>query len=122
MLQAAVAFTKHDFRGAEEIYTRILSINPSSVEATVQRALTRRELKNPQGMGKDANRAVELIDAQLVQRSNDHDLYYNRSVANRLLGNFDGAEQDMRQAYRFGRQGLLDTDLKTIALERKMAQ
>jgi len=120
MLQAAAAFTKRDFRGAESIYTRVLSVNPKSVEATVQRALTRRELKNLQGMQSDARRAVELIDAEFPQNPNSDDLYYNRSVANRLLGDFDAAERDVRQSYRLGHRGLMDNDLNTIALERKM--
>jgi len=122
MLQAAASFTKRDFRGAESIYTRILGINSKNVEATVQRALTRRELKNLQSMQSDARRAVELIDAELPQNPNNDDLYYNRSVAYRLLGDFDAAERDVRQSYRLGHRGLLDNDLNTIALERKMAQ
>jgi tetratricopeptide (TPR) repeat protein len=122
MLQGAVKTMKRDFHAAEDIYSRIISMDNNNAEAYVQRGLVRRELKNTQGMEADANRAIVLIDAGLQQNPNDADLYYHRSTAERMLKNFDAAEQDLNQSIHLGKHGNFDTDWKAIALERKMAQ
>jgi tetratricopeptide (TPR) repeat protein len=121
-LQAAAASMKRDFRTAEMLYSRILSINGNNEEAYEQRAIARRELGNTQGMQQDASQAVALIDGGLRQNPNSANLYYKRSIADRLLKNFDDAERDLSQAIRLGKRGNFDNDWKAIALERKMAQ
>jgi tetratricopeptide (TPR) repeat protein len=122
ILEAAARSMKRDFRGAEAIYTRIINTNNESIEGYLQRGLVRRSLANPQGVVEDATRARAFIDAALPQNTNNANLYYQRSLADRMLKDFDAAEQDLHQAIRLGKRDNFDNDFKAIEVERKMAQ
>ena len=121
MFEASGKFLHRDYKGAEEGYTKVLQSNNRHIDAYLQRAAVRREMDNGAGMQSDAKTALTLIDSELQQRS-DADLYYERSLANRLLKQFDAAEQDLRKAMSLNKSANWDNDLKAIALERKMVQ
>jgi tetratricopeptide (TPR) repeat protein len=121
MLDAAAKFMHRDLQGAETLYTRVIGMNNHDANAYIQRGLVRQSMNNPQGMQADASRARELIDAALPQDGNNANLYYQRSLADRMLKDFDVAEQDLNQAQRLGAHQNFENDEKAIAVERKMS-
>lgn len=122
MFQATNKFVQLDYKGAETLYTQAIAMNGNNANAYVQRGAVRRELHNTAGMKSDAERAIVLLNANLEQNTNNADLYYQRSLAHRLLKQFDAAEQDLQKAMQIANRAEWETDMKAIALERKMAQ
>jgi tetratricopeptide (TPR) repeat protein len=122
MFEASKKFMDMDFKGAEALYSRAIDANEGNANAWLQRGVVRRELGDVRGMASDAQRALIITEAAMRQNPNDADLYYQKSLAERLLKRFDVAEQDLRQAMRLSNSRKWETDLKAIALERKMAQ
>ncbi|MDX1974683.1 MAG: hypothetical protein SFT92_03295 [Rickettsiales bacterium] len=122
ILEAAKHVMEGDYRGAERIYSDILSRNDSNVEAHVQRAIVRRELKNPSGVQSDALTAVQLASAALQTQPRSYSLYYQRSQALRLLGEFDKAKADLLKARKLAGGNRWSTDLQAIEMERRIAK
>lgn len=122
MLEASGKFAEGDYQGAEALYSRVIAAGGADAEAYLHRGLVRREVKNTVGMTADANAAMQILNRELQQKGDSDALYYQRSLANRLLKNFDDAESDLRRAMQLKNRAKYDTDMKAIALERKMAQ
>ncbi len=121
MFEASNKFVAMDYKGAEALYGRVIGMNSTNANAWLQRGVIRRELGDTAGMTSDAKRALLLIDGAIGQTPNAN-LYYQRSLAERLLRQFDAAERDLREAMRLSNSNKWENDLKAIALERKMAQ
>lgn len=120
MLEASGKFVAGDYAAAEALYTQALSLNSSHPDAYLQRGLVRRELGNDTGARADAQAAFPLIEA-MAKGASQAQTHVRRSQAYRLLGRFDEAEAELRQAMRLTGSREWETDLKAIALERRMA-
>lgn len=124
MFAALSAMVQRKYEEAEQLYSQIIDQNGAHAEAYLQRAVARRELKKTSDMTKDARMALSLLNGQLKAKPNDADLYYNRSMAERLLHEFDAAKKDLLTAMQLkGTSGVTyQNDLQAIELERKMAE
>ena len=122
MLQAMQQAMNGDFKGAEAVYTSILSNNPQSADAYLHRGVLRRELKNTAGAQSDGKALVNLTNAQLQRNPRDPNLYYQRGMAYRLLGRYDQAMKDIESAIRMGGDPDWRSDLRDTMLEEKASR
>ncbi len=121
LFKAQEKLMKRDFSGAEQIYTQAIALDDSNVTAYLQRGVVRRELRNYRGVDSDARTVVALSNRIISANPRDPDGYYKRSMALRLLHQFDQAKKDVLTAIQLGGKLSLKNDLKAIELERRMA-
>lgn len=121
MFEAAKKTTARDYKAADTLYTKAIAINNGNISAYLQRGLVRRQLGDERGAGADAERAIALVNLRLKQAPDDAELYYQRSLGARLLGQFNAAEKDLRYAISLSSRSEWENDLKALELEKRMA-
>jgi len=119
IFEANSAVMKHDYPGAEGLYTQAIAINPNNTEAYLQRGFIRREMKNAAGAADDGRKAVMLANIGLQQEPGSAMLYHQRGMGERLLKDFDHAKDDIAKSLQLGGQADWQTDLQAIVLEQK---
>jgi len=122
MFEGAKYSMARQFKEADAVYSQIIASDGGNTEAYLQRAVVRRELGDESGKVSDARNAVALASASLQANPRDFNLYYQRSLALRLLKQFDGARRDLNAAMQLGGSVTWQNDLQAIDLEQKMAQ
>lgn len=89
--QAAAAYSDQDFEKAIKVYTEAIEVNPHNALFFAKRGQAFLKLTKPNACIRDCNRALELnCDSAAA--------YKFRGRANRLLGNWEDAAKDLRQA------------------------
>ncbi|MFO0389185.1 MAG: hypothetical protein ACK502_05640 [Alphaproteobacteria bacterium] len=121
MFKAQQSVMKKDLATAEALYTEAIARDGSNVQAYLHRGVVRRELHDYRGVDADARMAVTLANNVIRANPRDPDGYYERSMALRLLKQFDLARKDVLAAIQLGGKPSLSNDLQAIELERKMA-
>ena len=100
-----------DHDGAIADYNRAIALKPGNESAYYFRGNARSELGDRRGAKEDYGRAIELnpedADAYtaiadysraIEIKPDDADAYYNRGIAKRKLGDYDGAAADRKRA------------------------
>lgn len=120
MLQASQLVLNQEYGEAENVYSQVLVMNPNNLQAYIQRAIVRREMKNRRGMESDAVEVLNLTNLGLEKDPNNADLYYHRGTAYRLLKDFPKARADIQHALQLNPTDSWRQDLIAIDLEEKM--
>jgi len=84
-----------DYKGAIQIYTRVLDINPENVEAYVYRGMCKYHINDFQGSLIDYDKAIEI-------QPNYAEAYNLRGVSKGELGDKQGACDDWQKAFEYG--------------------
>ena len=124
LLEAAQTAVAGDYPGAIVLYNQVLQQNPGHVDALLQRALLKREVKDGLGQQADARRAWQLANTQVEANPRKAKAYWRRGMAYRLAQDFEPAKRDIRYAIELKGGQKLDwqTDLRAIELEERMYQ
>ncbi len=120
IFSATASVLKKDYPTAEKLYSQALAIDSSNINAYLQRGFVRREMGNTQGVESDARTAITLANNALKSNPRDSDIYYQRSMALRLIHQFELAKKDILTALQLGGKQSLQNDLKAIDLEQKI--
>ncbi len=121
VFKAQQSLIKGDYAGAEALYTQAIAQDNSNIQAYLHRGVVRREQRNSRGVDADARAALSLANDSIRVSPRDPDGYYNRSLALRLLYQFDQAKKDVLAAIQLGGKASLRNDLQAIELERRIA-
>ena len=121
IFKAQQSLMKGDYAGAEALYSQAIALDNSNIQAYLHRGVVRRERRDYQGMDADARIALALTNNAIRANPRDPDGYYERSLALRLLYQFDQARKDVLAAMQLGGKPSLKNDLQAIELERKIA-
>jgi tetratricopeptide (TPR) repeat protein len=121
IFKAQQSLMKGDFASAEALYSEAIARDSSNVQAYLHRGVVRRERHEWRGVDADARMAVTLANGTIQANPRDPDGYYDRSLALRLLQQYDLAKKDVQTAIQLGGKASLRNDLQAIELERKMA-
>lgn len=119
MFSAMQKVMHRDFRGAEAIYSKVIEANPNNIEAWLQRALMRRELKDAAGARSDGHQAAAIADRELAKNPNDATLYYYRGMGLRYMKDYPDAERDIARAIQMSGSASWKADLQATELEAK---
>jgi tetratricopeptide (TPR) repeat protein len=122
MLDAANKVMEGDLPAAEALYTSVIAMNASNIDAYLQRGFIRRIARNAQGSVSDARAAAALANAQLQANPNNADAYHSRGMAYRLANQYAQARKDIETGMRLNNNQSWQSDLQAIALEEKAAR
>lgn len=110
--KASTAFSDQDFEGAVNFYTEAILLNPTSSLFYAKRGQAFLKLVKPNACIRDCDRALELnCDSAAA--------YKFRGRANRLLGNWEFAAKDLRQACKLDYDEQADEWLKEVTPNAK---
>ncbi|XP_055389808.1 putative protein FAM10A4 [Condylostylus longicornis] len=110
--QAASAYSEQKFEEAIDLYTKAININPGNALFHAKRGQAYLKLKKPNACIRDCDRALELnCDSAAA--------YKYRGRANRLLGNWEAAAKDLRQACKLDYDEEADEWLKEVTPNAK---
>lgn len=120
MLEASQHVLKGEFPRAEILYSQVIATNPGNLQAYIQRAIVRREMKDRKGMEADAIEVLNQTNMGISKDPGNADLYYHRGTAFRLLKDFPKARADIQEAITLSPNDSWRQDLMAIDLEEKM--
>lgn len=110
--KANAVFSDGDFEGAVNFYTEAILLNPTSSLFYAKRGQAFLKLVKPNACIRDCDRALELnCDSAAA--------YKFRGRANRLLGNWEFAAKDLRQACKLDYDEQADEWLKEVTPNAK---
>lgn len=121
IFKAQQSVLKGDWATAETLYSEAIARDGANLQAYLHRGVVRREKRDWRGVDADARMALALANRNVSAHPRDPDGYYERSMALRLLRQFDLAKKDVITAIQLGGKQSLRNDLQAIELERKMA-
>lgn len=93
--------TMKDYKGAVQVYSRILEFNPENTEAMAYRGLCKYHLKDYDGALIDFNKAI-LFQPDYAE------VYDLRGIIKGELGDKDGACEDWKKSFELGFKGSFD--------------
>jgi tetratricopeptide (TPR) repeat protein len=120
MFAAMQAAIKKDYKTAEDMYSRMIALNPRDTNAYLQRGIMRRQMGNEAGALADGKSVVILANTSLQADPRAGALYYMRGMGFRLLKDYTQAEKDVQTAITQGGPPEWKTDLRAIELEKKV--
>ena len=110
--QAAAAYSEQKFQEAIDLYTQAIEINPGNALFHAKRGQAFLKLKKPNACIRDCNKALEInCDSAAA--------YKFRGRANRLLGNWEEAAKDLRQACKLDYDEETDEWLREVTPNAK---
>lgn len=110
--QAATAYSEQKFQEAIDLYTQAIEMNPGNALFHAKRGQAFLKLKKPNACIRDCNKALEInCDSAAA--------YKFRGRANRLLGNWEEAAKDLRQACKLDYDEETDEWLREVTPNAK---
>ena len=110
--KAAKAYSSGEFEEAVNFYTEAIILNPSSAMFYAKRGQAFLKLTKPNACIRDCNKALTLNPDSATA-------YKFRGRANRLLGNWEEAAKDLRQACKLDFDDEADEWLKEVTPNAK---
>lgn len=91
-------FMMKDYKGAVQVYTKILEYNPENPEAYAYRGLCKYHLKDYEGAMIDFNKALSI-------QPDYAEVYDLRGIVKGELGDKEGACEDWKKSFELGFKG-----------------
>uniref|UniRef100_A0A182Q3Z0 STI1 domain-containing protein n=1 Tax=Anopheles farauti TaxID=69004 RepID=A0A182Q3Z0_9DIPT len=110
--QAAAAYSEQKYDEAVDLFTKAIQLNPKSALYYAKRGQAYLKLQKPNACIRDCNRALEINPDSATA-------YKFRGRANRLLGHWEEAAKDLRQACKLDFDEEADEWLKEVTPNAK---